>query len=95
MCLHPGSDQSERVAGQLSTGAGEGPTAQENQNPRVGCVFGVTGQPGIFQALKRQKGTRLYLHMHFIDELNGLRTAKVLVRYVWMHTSYTARSIPA
>lgn len=49
--LHPGADQSQRVAGQLATRAGDGPTAEQHQDAGVGCVFAVVGQPHVLQAL--------------------------------------------
>lgn len=51
LCLHAGSDQSQGIAGQLATGAGNGTTAQQHQNPWIGCVFGIVGQPEVLQAL--------------------------------------------
>lgn len=54
-CLHAGSDQSQGVAGQLATGAGDGTTAQQHQNTWVCCVFGMFGQPEILQALIKKK----------------------------------------
>ena len=53
LCLHPGADQSQGVAGQLTAGARYGATAEQHQNAGVGCVFGVAGQPEVLQALER------------------------------------------
>lgn len=68
MCLHACAKQGEGVAGQLATGAGDGATAQQHQDARVGCVFGIAGQPCILQALgytKRGwgKGQGKYHHL--------------------------------
>lgn len=53
LCLHPGADQSQGVAGQLATGARDGTAAQQHQNTWVGGVFGVAGQPDVLQTLVR------------------------------------------
>lgn len=41
LCLHPSSDQSERVTGHLPTGAGYGSTGKQHQNAGIGRIFGV------------------------------------------------------
>lgn len=49
--LHPGADQSQRVAGQLAARAGDGAAAEQHQDAGVGRVFAVAGQPQVLQAL--------------------------------------------
>lgn len=49
--LHACADQSERVTGQLSTCAGNGPTAEKNQHSWVSSVFSIARQPGVLHGL--------------------------------------------
>lgn len=51
LCLHPSSDQSKRITGHLSTGAGYGSTGKQHQNAGIGRIFGVSWQPQVLQAL--------------------------------------------
>lgn len=51
LCLHPCAHQSEWVASQLTTRAGNGPAAHQHQNSWVSWVFGVVRQPGALQTL--------------------------------------------
>lgn len=53
--LHPGADESQRVAGQLATRAGDGPAAEQHQDAGVGRVFAVVGQPQVLQALEGRR----------------------------------------
>ena len=55
--LHPGPDQGQWVAGQLTTGAGHGATGQEHKYARVGAVYRIALQPGVLERLKGERGS--------------------------------------
>lgn len=54
MCLHAGSDQCQRVAGELTAGAGHRAAGQQNQNAGVCAVGAVLLQVIVLQRLKPQ-----------------------------------------
>lgn len=54
--LHARPDQGQRVAGQLSTGAGGASTGQQHKHTRVSAVLGKVLQPGVLQGLPEETG---------------------------------------
>lgn len=55
LCLHPCAHKCEWIAGQLATGARDGPAGHQHQNSRVSRVFGVVRQPRVLQSLRRRR----------------------------------------
>lgn len=55
MCLHACADQSQRIAGELTTGAGHGATSQEDEDAWVGAVGAVLLQVAVLQCLRRKE----------------------------------------
>lgn len=56
--LHARPDQGQRVAGQLSTGAGGGSTGQQHKHTRISAVLGKVLQPVVLQGLEETGGLR-------------------------------------
>lgn len=52
--LHSGPHQSQGVAGDLATGAGDGATGQEHGDPRVGRFLAVLLQPPVLEGLQEK-----------------------------------------
>lgn len=59
MCLHAGADQSQRITGELTAGAGHGAAGQQDDHAGVGAVGAVLLQVVDLQRLGRGKRTRL------------------------------------
>lgn len=55
MCLHAGSDQSQRVTGELTAGAGHGAAGQQHEDAGVGAVGAVLLQVAVLQSLRVEK----------------------------------------
>lgn len=55
LCLHTGADQGQRVAGELTAGAGNGAAGQQDQHARVGAVGAVLLQVAVLQRLRRNR----------------------------------------
>lgn len=54
LCLHAGSDESQRVTGQLTTCAGDCATGQEDKDPWVSSVGSVVLQVSVLQSLMEE-----------------------------------------
>lgn len=55
LCLHAGSDQSQRVTGELTAGAGHGAAGQQDDHAGVGAVGAVLLQVAVLQRLQERK----------------------------------------
>ena len=49
--LHACADESERIGCQLTTSAGDGATAHQDQNSWICCIYTVPLEPGVLQSL--------------------------------------------
>lgn len=55
LCLHAGANQSQRITGELTTGAGHGATGEQNKHAGVGAVGAVLLQVVVLQSLMDEK----------------------------------------